>query len=160
VLKLIDTLDVFSNKRAKVGEFGVRDLELLPWEEAERLKRADVVIAIQEEERAALAAMAPQRTVVTVGLDFDMAPTGPVPEKARVLYVGSDNALNRKGLRDFLRFVWPEVLEQVPGAELVVAGGRRAVSVPAPECGSSPGDDSSALRRHRVVVNPAAAGTG
>jgi len=163
VLKLIDTHDVFSNKRAKVGEFGVRDLELLPWEEAERLERADVVSASQEEERASLAAMAPQRTVVTVGLDFDTAPTGPVPEAARVLYVGSDNALNRKGLRDFLRFVWPQVLEQVPGAELVVAGRvSRAVSVPAPGVRVlGPVDDLRPLYGDcRVVVNPAAAGTG
>jgi hypothetical protein len=162
-LKLVDTHDVYSDKRRKVGEFGVRDLELLPWEEAERLERADVVIAIQDEERVSLAAMAPRRPVVTVGVDFDIAPAAPVPREARILYVGSDNALNRKGLRDFLRFAWPGVVEQVAGAELVVAGRvSRAVSVPVPGVlVMGPVDDLGPLYREcRVVVNPAAAGTG
>jgi len=98
-----------------------------------------------------------------VGVDFDVEEVHVAPSGKRVLYVASDNPLNVRGLRDFLRYAWPWILRDVPGAELVVTG-RVGRAVPP----DSPGvrvtgtvEDLRALYREaRVVINPAVAGTG
>ena len=47
-LKIIDTIDVFSTRHEKVGQFGVEDLVVEPGAERMRLRRGDVLIAIQQ----------------------------------------------------------------------------------------------------------------
>ena len=44
-LKVIDTIDVFSTRHEKVGQFGVEDLVVEPAAEQRRLRRGDVAIA-------------------------------------------------------------------------------------------------------------------
>jgi hypothetical protein len=124
VRKIIDTIDVFSNKGRKVEAFGIADgARLEPEEESRLLARADLLIAIQPEEAADLRALAPDRPVICVGVDFEVADRKPAPAMAPVvLLVGSDNKLNVKGLRDFLCFAWPLVRREVPDAELRVVG--------------------------------------
>jgi hypothetical protein len=67
------------------------------------------------------------------------------------------------GLRDFLKFAWPEIRSAVPDARLAVAG---SVGVAVPDYAQDVDvlghiDDLDPLYlRARVVVNPAAAGTG
>ena len=72
-LKVIDTVDVFSSKAAKVLRFGIRDLWLSESEEARRLAHADLVIAIQEEERETLQSLVSGPRVVTAAIDFDVS---------------------------------------------------------------------------------------
>ena len=122
-IKLVDTHDVFSTKEAKVVRFGLADgLSMGPEDERERLLRADVVLAIQPVEQGELSALAPERTVIQVGVDFEVA-HAPRPGKGKqILCVGSDNAMNVKGLRDFLRIGWPLVRKALPDAEVLVAG--------------------------------------
>src|SRR5262249_7673211 len=59
ILKVVDTHDVFSSIRQKVTLFGVSDVVIESHEEAERLRRADLAIAIQDDERAELRRLAP-----------------------------------------------------------------------------------------------------
>jgi hypothetical protein len=93
-----------------------------PQERAARLARADVIVAIDAAEREALQALVPNRRVVAAGVDCDSAgDTGPAAGH-QVVCAAPDTAQNRKGLADFLRFVWPRVRRDVPDAELVVAG--------------------------------------
>jgi glycosyltransferase involved in cell wall biosynthesis len=163
VLKVIDTIDVFSTKRQKVLQFGIDDLHVEPHEEAKRLRYADLVLAIQDEERQELQQLLPATHVVTTGVDFDVVEDPGIPSGRRVLYVASDNPMNRKGLSDFLRFAWPQIRRNVPDAELLVVGNvNRALSVDAPgviRLGTV--DDLGALYRDaRVIINPAVAGTG
>ena len=56
VLKVVDTHDVFSSIAQKVRLFGVRDVNIEPQEEAARLRRADLAIAIQDDETGGAAA--------------------------------------------------------------------------------------------------------
>ena len=72
VLKVIDTHDVFSTIEQKVRMFGLGDLSIDPRDEAERLRRADLIVAIQEEERQELQRLAPAIPVITAGVDFDV----------------------------------------------------------------------------------------
>ncbi len=166
-LKVVDTHDVFSTKAGKVATFGVADsLQITPAEEAALLSRADLAIAIQPEEAQELRQIEPEVPVVTAGVDMpDIAgeTAGIPPSEPVVLIVASDNAMNAKGLRDFLRFAWPHVRAAVPGAELHVIG-----SVGAILSGDEPGvralgrvdDLAGAYRAARLAVNPAVAGTG
>jgi glycosyltransferase involved in cell wall biosynthesis len=165
VRKVIDTIDVFSNKQHKVENFGIEDaFALADSEEASLLSRADLLIAIQPDEAADLRQLAPLLPVISVGVDFDIAEHESAPATAPVvLLVASDNKNNVKGLDDFLRFAWPLIRREVPDAELRVVGpvGETAeVSSPGIRILGRVSDLSSAYAEARVVINPAVAGTG
>ena len=122
-LKVIDTIDVFSTRAAKVERYGVPDvLSLTAEEEVRYLARADVVIAIQADEARELGRLAPGARVVMAGVDFDVVPLEPARQGRVVLLIASDNAMNVKGAGDFLRFAWPLIKRQVPEAEFWMAG--------------------------------------
>jgi hypothetical protein len=163
-LKVIDTHDVFSSKGRKVVQFGVADdLALSPDEERAMLRRADLVIAIQPDEERELRDLAPDRRVVTAGVDFELAGSSATATNPVVLCVASSNAMNVRGMRDFISLAWPLVRQEVPGARLQVVG---------PVCDAvAPGIEGvellgrvdrldDAYARARVVINPALAGTG
>jgi hypothetical protein len=164
-LKVVDTIDVFSTKHAKVVHYGVEDsLALAAEEEAVLLNWADLVIAIQADEAEELRGIVPKKSVITVGIDF--CPVVPFEGPAQspvVLLVASDNALNVKGLKDFLRFAWPLVRREVPDAELRVIGAvglQVEVDDPSVKVMGQVGDLAAAYAEARVVINPAVAGTG
>jgi hypothetical protein len=164
-LKIVDTIDLFSAKSAKVTPFGIEDgLAMSETEEMHLLSHADLVLAIQPDEAAELRRIAPEAQVLTVGVDMkvDMSHSTLI-EAPIVLMVASSNSMNVKGLRDFLRLAWPRVLQAVPRAELHVVG-----SVGNAILGYEPGvlrlglvdDLGQAYRAARIVINPAVAGTG
>jgi hypothetical protein len=162
-IKVVDTLDVFSTKKDKVLSFGIDDLSLIEDEERKRLALADIVIAIQEEEYQCLRRLVPDRVVVTAGLDFEAVGTPSLPPDHSVLYIASSNAMNVRGLDNFLRSSWPAVVAQVPDAELWVAGAVGNESweerVGVKKIGIVH-DLEELYRSVRVVINPAQAGTG
>jgi hypothetical protein len=164
VIKVIDTIDVFSTKRDKVLRFGIDDIHVAREEEVRRLQHADLVVAIQEDERRELQELLPGSKVVTAGVDFDRVPADPAtPPGRRVLLVASDNPMNKKGLTDFVRFAWPRIHKALPDAELLVVGkvGRalRGDVAGVTRLGHV-ADLSTLYREARVVINPAVAGTG
>lgn len=162
-LKVIDTHDVFSSKQTKVTRYGVNDLVVPPELEAELLERGDLLIAIQPEEARDLRRLAPGRRVICVGVDFAVSEDLRRPSRPIVLFVASQNAINAKGLKDFLRFAWPLVLGAVPSAELHVVG---AVAegmdplLPGVRLKGRVEDLADEYAKARVVINPAVAGTG
>jgi hypothetical protein len=164
VLKLIDTIDVFSTKHEKVVQHGISDsLAMSDEEERVRLSRADVVLAIQSAERDALRAIVPDRDVVTVGVDFDVLAQNSPALWHSVFYVASDNAMNVKGLEDFLRFAWPWIQREVPDARLRIAGKVCSAVQDGPSGVEllGPVEDLTALYREaKLAINPAIAGTG
>lgn len=158
VLKIIDTHDVFS-ARAHLGD----PLALTADDEAALLRRADLILAIQDEERRTLEQMVPERKVITVGVDVEpVAAAGADEVAGRVLYVGSDNELNARALADFVARAWPAVRARVPSARLRVVG-RVAGRCPRGDGVDAVGfvDDLNAeYRRCQVAINPAPVGTG
>ena len=165
VLKIVDTHDVFSTKASKVAQYGISDgLSLSEEEEAEFLDRADVVIGIQPEETRTLARLASRPRVVNAGVDFLVDREFRVPAvPSIVLLVASNNPMNSKGLRDFLRFSWPLIRREVPQAEFRVVGdvGRSVADVPDGVRILGRVDDlSAAYSEATVVINPMIAGTG
>lgn len=164
-VKIIETHDVFSTKLEKVTRFGISDaLVLSPEEEAFLLKRADLIIAIQPDEKRDISRIVPDKPVVVAGLAFEPQPyTQPASERRSILYVASDNAMNVKGLEDFLRFAWPIISRTVSDVELVVAGKvGQSVEVPDPRVKllGVVGDLRMLYEQATVTINPAVAGTG
>jgi glycosyltransferase involved in cell wall biosynthesis len=166
-LRVIDCHDVYSQRAERVETHGVTDPFCINREEEKVcLERADLLMAIQDTEHRALRALSIRGDVITVGVDFDLpdlsgAGSGPVP--GRILYVGSDNAINARALQLFLARAWPKIREGHPRAFLHVAGDvSRHVPSSAPAVVplgfvSSLADE---YRRAEIVINPAAAGTG
>ena len=166
VLKIVDTIDVFSLKEKQVGSFGIDD----PWtctpeEERGYLLRSDVIMAIQDEEAAALRKLAPEREVITVGIDFAVADsfTEKGIEANRILVVGSNNELNVHGLKSFFASCWPAIKHTQPAATVDVVGLVGAscrIDDPAVNYIERAEDLTALYRRARVVINPTIAGTG
>jgi len=122
------------------------------------------VIAIQADEAEGLRRLVPKKSVITAGIDFcPVEPAGSLAPNPVVLLVASDNALNVKGLKDFLRFAWPMVRREVSDAELRVIGAvglQVEVDDPSVKIMGQVGDLTAAYAEARVVINPAVAGTG
>lgn len=164
VLKIVDLVDVFSSIDRKVRAYGLRDVDISALEEGDRIRRADLAIAIQDDERRELEAVAPSVQIITTGVDFEVVDAGDAPADGHLLYVASNNPRNCKGLRDFLRFAWPRIRRAIPDAELVVVGrvvdaldGRAVAGVTA----IGPVEDVAAWYDNAaLVINPAIAGTG
>jgi hypothetical protein len=165
LFKIVDTHDVFSTTKDKVMQYGIDGvLTLDPDIEAKLLNRADLLIAVQEAEAEVLRKLAPQRQVITVGIDFFLPQHPPSSATSpAILFVASRNAMNVKGVKDFLRFAWPLVRRALPESEFRVIGSVGAVAEPA-----LPGvkilgqveDLTTAYADARVIINPAVAGTG
>jgi hypothetical protein len=131
-------------------------------EEAQGLARADLVIALSDEEAAYFRRLVPRRAV-TVGRTMHVMPppqTTGIP--GRVLFVASDTTINADGLVHFLDRVLPHVLEVVPGAGFHVAGdvGRHAAGRHGCVVPGRVEDLAPLYAAAGVVVNPVRFSTG
>ena len=155
---------MFSSIDRKVRRFGVRDVTVDPREEAERLRRGDLIVAIQDEEHQELQRLAPGIPIVTAGVDFDVVADAAGAIAGRILLIASGNPRNCKGLTDFVRLAWPRIRRSVPDAELVVVGGVAAAVagrlVPGLTVAGAVNDVTPLYREAALVINPVVAGTG
>lgn len=125
VLKVVDTIDVFSNRHERMLQHGLQPnwYSAIPSEEARGLNRADVVIAISEEDRQRLSELVPRKEVMTVGHIVQVyQPPDPLPRSGKMLFVGSSNPMNAQAVQFFVNQVLPGVKQKHPGAQLLVAG--------------------------------------
>jgi glycosyltransferase involved in cell wall biosynthesis/predicted O-methyltransferase YrrM len=123
-LKLIITHDVQHERTASFKEFGL-DTQIENWDakiEARLLEKAQVLVAIQEEEAVSLKRLAPACEVITVPLPVLPQDCRAPQVPGRCLFVGSDQLHNVHGLYWFLGEVWPRILEKLPQATLHVCG--------------------------------------
>ena len=169
VHKVVDTHDVFTERNARMAAAGLREpwLETTAEDETAGLNRADVVLAIQEDEAQQLRRLTDVR-VVTVGHIVEtVARPSPDPQgPPSVLMLGGPHSLNAQGLVWFVAEVWPLVTGVIPDAKLHV-GGRLGERLPREVAnmanlevlGVLP-DVVDAYARAHVVINPALAGTG
>ncbi len=125
-LKLTHTIDMVSRVGQQVAVFGGDAIgrEFTAAEERAALLRGDVIIAVQQREAELFRALAPERRVIVLGYappHIVAAPAEPV-EQARVLIVGGEHEMNRRGLTLFYQRVWPQILAAIPDAVLAVVG--------------------------------------
>ncbi len=122
---VIDTHDIMQHRTAAYAAAGLAPRWFYTTRDEERrgLVRADVVLAIREEDARTLRDMLPDREILIVPHGHDVraaAPEDALP--ARLLFVASHNDLNVCGLRWFFAEVWPHIRTATPGAELSVCG--------------------------------------
>jgi glycosyltransferase involved in cell wall biosynthesis len=122
---VIDTHDIMQHRTAAYAAAGLapRWFHTTRDEERRGLLRADVVLAIHEEDARTLRDMLPGREVLIVPHGHDVRAADPRDAlPARLLLVASDNDLNVCGLRWFLGEVWPHIRAAAADAELLVCG--------------------------------------
>jgi glycosyltransferase involved in cell wall biosynthesis len=165
-LKIIDTHDMFSRKKALVNSFGIDDpFCCTEAEERAYLLKSDLIMAIQTKEAEIFKGLVPEKEVITVGIDFDVVSgvDNSLVVPGTVLVVGSDNPLNVHGLNEFLRHAWPVVCRRFPEARLRILG-KVGNHVTSEDCSIQKvgwvADLNEEYRKAEIVINPTIAGTG
>jgi polysaccharide biosynthesis protein PslH len=122
--KFIVTHDIFCSKVDALRSRGLFAIPDINYEmEAQLLSVFDVIIAIQDDEKAILRKMAPSKAVVTVKYAVDpVRGTTATRVAGRCLFIASRGTFNLDGLQWLVRDVWPRVIREVPDAELHVYG--------------------------------------
>ncbi len=124
--KIIDAHDVFTGRDLKLRKMGIRP----EWNfaraggEKKALRRADIVLAIQEEEARWFRQLLKFRTrVVTHGHVVEVVgtPMAP-PEIPTVGFLGNANVVNCSAVQWFMSESWPEIRRRVPSARFFLAG--------------------------------------
>jgi len=166
VLKIVDAHDVWTGRREKLKTRNVHRFSRYltdAAEEARGLKRADLVMSIQENESIFFRKILDDsRPVVTVGHTVDLQPL-PLPVNSDLLFVASAWGANIEGLLHFVKACFPAIREVVPEARLLVAGGicrRLPPDLPGVKLLGPVENVESAYRMAGLVINPVRTGTG
>jgi len=125
VLRIILTHDLFAQRYASfkylnlepdINKSHVND-------EINYLKKADILIAIQDNDKKLLNEMIPSCTVVTIPMPATLKIIDPsLQVKNRCLFVGSNAIHNIISINWFLTNIWPIILNKIPTASLHVCG--------------------------------------
>lgn len=92
--------------------------------EAELLRKADILLVLNDEDAAFCRRMAPDCKIVRIGIAMEPVEHDPTKEiTGRCIYVGSDNLENRHAMRWFKEYVEPLVKKQMPHVTLQICVG-------------------------------------
>ncbi|ULQ56254.1 glycosyltransferase family 4 protein [Flavihumibacter rivuli] len=162
--KIIDTHDKFSDRYKVFQELGKKPewISLYPGEEKRGLKRADLILALNENERNYFSHLTGHKTIL-----FGCLPGySPLPRKSfekHLLYIASANELNLLSINWFIKEVFPLVQESDPMVKLII-GGRISSKVHSDNPSIEMiGEIESALDFYKsgdIVINPELGGTG
>lgn len=164
VLKVIDTIDVFSDRHKNMAKSGLKPdwYSTTRKEEGRGLDRANVVMAITSEDRDALLKITKSKIVeVSHILNACKSSNNRVSDK-KILFVGSLNPMNLQAIVYFADKVLPLVKEKHPQAEFIIAGSVCKKLGNRPEwLKAGVVDDLEPLYNSAsVVINPMLYGTG
>ena len=171
--KLLDTHDAFANRHRPFVAHGHHQgywISLRPQDENAGLRRADAILAIQDEEadrfrrqlgQPANADSRPEVAVVSHLLELGR-PLSDYGTNHAALYLGSNMLANQISLQDFLDHVLPKVLARIPGFRLRLAGSicQWAPDHPSVDKLGYVDDLSAAFAQAPLSINPTLAGTG
>lgn len=167
VLGFIDTVDIQHLRQERARAAGVTfDGPVYTREqEIEELRQADVLIAIEDGEKAILEKMCPDRHVVLAEHGFVSGEYLRAPDDSKtVLFVGNYYKPNQEGLTLFLKNAWPAILAGRPDARLVVCGkvceAFKGMDFPGVSFQGVVPDLKPFYRDAAVVINPTPFGTG
>ncbi len=125
--RAIDTIDVLSNRRERLaGIVGSEALKSLsPDDERRALARADLIIAIQDEEAEVFRQLLSESGDVSVirYLDRPIEIGRDTPTGFCFGILSSDNPINIQSVNWFVDNVWKPFSQCVPGARLLIGGG-------------------------------------
>ena len=169
--RVLDTHDAFADRHRGFVQRGIQDfwISLRPESENAGFRRANVVLAIQEEEaqrfRRQLAGEGGdgQPEVAVVGhLLEPRAPAIDYANDGAAVFVASDNPANQHAIQAFLDHVLPRVLREMPGFELKLAGSicRSVRDAPNVTKLGWVDDVARVFAQAPLSINPMLAGTG
>ena len=125
-LKVLDTHDRFALRHRAYLAAGQRPqwFSITPEDECLGLRRADVVLAIQDNEAAAFRQQlrGTATSVITLGHILDLQQQVVPAAGAAAVFLGSANSINIDAASYFVREVLPRVRARRPGFALVLAG--------------------------------------
>jgi glycosyltransferase involved in cell wall biosynthesis len=125
-LKLLDTIDIYANRDLKFTHkgFAPNFFYTTDREEAKGLNRADVVIAIQENERDFFESIVRKETkVITVGHPIEVHNTYQERKsRHRLLFLASNNQPNVLSIQYFIKDILPVLVAGRPDVILTLAG--------------------------------------
>lgn len=169
VRKIIDTHDSFADRHKPYVAKGLYDYfySLRSEDEARGFRRADAILAIQQEEADTFARQLgddpdnPEIAVVNHFLDLSAAPVSD-HSPCRALFLASRNPANTISAQNFVAHVLPLVLEKLPEFRLVLAGMICEVVDDHPAVIKLGRVDqlSDAFEQAPLLVNPMLVGTG
>lgn len=166
IIKVVDTIDVqhLRDKAAIEAGYPALGIDCTAEDEAGNLAFADIIIAIQREERDCLKRLLPDKKIVLVEHALPLRPLLSPENSRRVLFIGNRYQPNTEGILAFIYSVWPKVRAACGDAELVVCGNVCQDMKNCPEKGIiSLGlvpDPALEILNSAVIINPVPFGTG
>jgi glycosyltransferase involved in cell wall biosynthesis len=126
-LKVVITHDVMHERLQLFKKHNLINAEphLLSWDkkaEAKALSKADLLLAIQDDEARSLKKLDTKSEILTVPMAVKFNPSISEQIQGRCLFIGSQTKHNFYGLNWFLDEVWTKLLKEFPNAELNVCG--------------------------------------
>lgn len=126
VLKIIDTNDKFTDRHLKF----LKEHKKPTWfsttykQEKKGLKRADVIIAIQEKENNFFSNMLKEydKKVITIGHTVKLHKCKMNFQRNKILFIGSKNDINLSGIEYFIENVMPELKKIIKNSVVNIAG--------------------------------------
>jgi glycosyltransferase involved in cell wall biosynthesis len=124
VLKIIDTHDIFADRY----KLYLKNNQTPQWysttesEEDKGLKRADVIIAIQQKEANVFSKRLKDKKIITVGHLVSLHPYQKRNSKNTILFIGSSNPINIYGINYFIKNVFPQIKSRFRDAQLILVG--------------------------------------
>lgn len=163
-LKLIDTHDVLAGRyqlylaKQKSPQWFSTNRQ----QEDRGLKRADKVIAIQDDEARLLAKRIGSERVVTVGHLVPIEGLQRPTETSNLLFLGSMNPINIHAIEYFLQAILPLCKAKIPDLQLLVAGEVGQAIADREDCRKLGLIDElkTAYAQANIVINPVLFGTG
>jgi len=130
ILKILDTHDRFANRRHLLASLGVAPEFFHTTEDQEKiaLDRADIVLAIKEQERQEFSRHTSRRVLTLIHAEkpkYIPVPhaAAPAPQRLRVGFLGARNSVNKENFRAFLDKIVPAIRCTMASIEIVLAGG-------------------------------------
>jgi len=164
-LRIIDLIDLFSQKNEGLLRFGIKDELAISWEEElEFINRADIAVAIQNIEASKLSEKNPNCQVITAGIDYDFKELSSTKiNRNSLLIIGSGNQINNHCINEFLEQAWPLIVAEEPDCALTIVGKvcNAVKKIPANVTLIPYAEDLSPFYSSAsMVINPVYAGTG
>ena len=124
VAKIIDTHDVLTDRHKLFLRAGKEPewFSTSMSQEAKGLKRANIIIAIQEHDRVFFEKISGRRSI-TVGHLLEVSNLYRITSRGnRILFIGSGNRVNVIAIGYFLQHIFSKIKEKLPDATLLLAG--------------------------------------
>lgn len=165
VVKIVDTHDVFTNRHKiyQQGSTKYNWFSTTAAQERKGLKRADIIVAIQEREQDFFSRLTNKKTV-TIGHTVKIKKYEITTlSNANILFIGSANQSNIDAINFFIEDMFPGIKSVIPNATLLVAGPVCRVLTDSAEGIVKLGemaDLDPAYDEADIVINPIRVGTG